>query len=128
MEPLYKDTPEMSTSYYMQDTVIGPTYIDMCTQMTPQMRTPPLIRTLQAVPRVSAIEGFHCMYKICIFSVINSCCMGSGKYTSNAGMSFFCVPTEPNLSIILCNCTHHTSMLYVKSIYSCLCVQYVFVI
>ena len=24
------------------------------------MRTPPLIRTLEAVPRVSGIEGFHC--------------------------------------------------------------------
>jgi hypothetical protein len=26
------------------------------------MRTPPLIKTLQAVPRVSRIEGFHCIY------------------------------------------------------------------
>ena len=24
------------------------------------MRTPPLIRTLEAIPRVSGIEGFHC--------------------------------------------------------------------
>ena len=30
-------------------------------KMTPEMRTPPVIRTLQAVPRVSAIEGFHCI-------------------------------------------------------------------
>ena len=29
--------------------------------MTPEMRTPLLIRTLQAVPRVSAIEGFYCI-------------------------------------------------------------------
>ena len=46
--------------------MIGPTYmymyihVEMCTKMTPEMRTPPVIRTLQAVPRVSAIEGFHC--------------------------------------------------------------------
>ena len=33
--------------------------------MTPEMRTPPLIRTLQAVPRVSAIEG-HCMSAVCL--------------------------------------------------------------
>ena len=30
---------------------------------TPEMRTPPLIRTLEAVPRVSGIEEFHCTYK-----------------------------------------------------------------
>ena len=27
---------------------------------TAEMRTPPLIRTLEAVPRVSGIEGIHC--------------------------------------------------------------------
>ena len=27
----------------------------------PEMRTPPLIRTLQAVPRVFTIERFHCI-------------------------------------------------------------------
>ena len=32
---------------------------------TPSMRTPPLIRILQPVPRVSGIEGFHCMYVAC---------------------------------------------------------------
>ena len=26
---------------------------------TPELRTPPLIRTLKTVPRVSGIEGFH---------------------------------------------------------------------
>ena len=47
-------------------TLIGPTYmymyihVEMCTEMTSEMRTPPVIRALQAVPTVSAIEGFHC--------------------------------------------------------------------
>ena len=46
-----------------KDTICGPSYIyrDVY-KSSPKMRTPPLIRTLEAVPRVSRIEGFHCIY------------------------------------------------------------------
>ena len=67
VEPLYEDTPEMNEDISLdQDTMHGPSYIDMCTKSIPKMRTSPLIRTLYAVPRVSGIEGFHCtaMYDI----------------------------------------------------------------
>ena len=33
-------------------------------KMTPEMRILPLIRTLKVVPRVSRIEGFHCIGKL----------------------------------------------------------------
>ena len=33
--------------------------------LTPEMRTPPVIRTLELVPGVSVIEGFHCTCFCC---------------------------------------------------------------
>ena len=43
------------------------------------MRTPPLIRTLEVVPRVSRIEGFHCIIQChnhnimdCLFAAQNA--------------------------------------------------------
>ena len=44
VEPLYKDA-QLHRKVF---------------KITPEMRTPPLIRTLQALPRVSVIERFHC--------------------------------------------------------------------
>ena len=35
-------------------------YIETCTKSTSEMRTPPLIRILEAVARVSGIEEFQC--------------------------------------------------------------------
>ena len=43
--------------YHAQIRTVEPLYKD-----TPEMRTPPLIRTLEAVPRVSRTEGFHALY------------------------------------------------------------------
>ena len=40
----------------------GPSYIHTeVYNTTPEMRTPPLIRILKAVSRVSGIEKFHCI-------------------------------------------------------------------
>ena len=35
---------------------------DYVHKMVPEMRIPPLIRTLEVDQRVSGIEGFHCIY------------------------------------------------------------------
>ena len=43
---------------FNQDTMHGPSYIEQFAEM----RTPPLIITFSAVPRVSAIERFHCNF------------------------------------------------------------------
>jgi hypothetical protein len=51
-------TPDISLN---QDTMHGPSYIDRYMyRTTPETRTPPLIRTFWAGPRVSGIEEFHC--------------------------------------------------------------------
>ena len=44
---------------FNQGTMHGPSYVEKC-KSTLEMRTPPLIRTLEAVSRVSRIESFHC--------------------------------------------------------------------
>ena len=41
----------------------GPSYaVDECAKLYPEMRIPPLIRTLNAAPWVSAIERLYCMH------------------------------------------------------------------
>ena len=41
-----------------------PTTLKKMCKTTPETRTPPLIRTLLAVPTVSRIEEFHCLLKV----------------------------------------------------------------
>ena len=52
---LHTTTPEMrtSTGHHERSQLHRTVY-----KTTPEMRTPPLVRTLEAVPRVSGIEGF----------------------------------------------------------------------
>jgi hypothetical protein len=65
VETLYKDTPEMRTSPLIRTPSMAPAaYRVYKTPPENLMRTPPLIRTLRAGPRVSGIEGFHCIVKV----------------------------------------------------------------
>ena len=50
----------ITVSIYMY---ISTTVEPLCKDI-PEMRTPPLIKTLDVVPRVSRIEGLHCIYNI----------------------------------------------------------------
>ena len=42
---------------------------------TPEMRTPRLIRTLKLPPRVSGIEGLHCIFNVLCIIFKYPCCV-----------------------------------------------------